>query len=111
MASWASGDAAAKSGASTPLVTDNKREAPPSAHVYGEDASRAWLIAYREYSLYVESCNGMGVLGREQLTPERLMPSHVKQVFTRKHGSGGQDLDNNKLLRALERHTGFVVSA
>lgn len=53
----------------------------------------------------------MGVLLWEKVNPTQLISRHVRHIIARKHSSGGQEVDNDQLLRAAESHAGFVIAA
>lgn len=83
----ASGDTAAKGGIATFLLLGDSTEAPSYGHVYGKEASRKWVIAYRDYSSLLESCTETGVVRRDQSTTEELMPRLVNLLRSRKYGT------------------------
>lgn len=53
------------------------RDVSQCGNAFGKETSREWYFKYRDYCLYATSCIDVGVLGRERLTPEQLMPMHV----------------------------------
>lgn len=78
VAARTSGDAPATGGASISLPIGDTREAFRYGNVYGEEALRNSLIAYREYRSYVERCNEAMALRRELVAVEQLIAQDVR---------------------------------
>lgn len=106
----ASRDLGATGGSSTPLILGDTREAPRYEQAFAKAASRKSLIAYKDYSSDVDESNQTGVLRRERMTPEKLIPMRVRLVFARKYAGRRIIYNNNQLLLAVEKHAGFVVN-
>lgn len=104
-----SGDLGATGRASTPLILENTRDAPRSEQVFGEPASRKWLIAYKAYCFYVDESNQTGVMHWERMTPGQLIPMHVTLVFVRKY-AGERILESTQLMQAFEKHAALVFN-
>lgn len=94
-----------------PVFLGDNPEAPRYEQVSGKEASRELYIAYQDICSYLEDCNQISVLRREQLIPKHLLPRCIQLVFARQYAAGeGLALDNEQLLRAVESQCSFVVN-